>query len=90
MEFDKDKERGLRHVGRSLRANLRAEISIWSIGAIFLGLLATVLFILAVGVYYAYFPSSLVANLTDGELGVLGFVAAAAAVACEVVARRRR
>jgi hypothetical protein len=71
----------------SLRDNVRAMLNIYRIGAIFLALLATALFILAVGVYYDYISSALVANLTDGELGVFGFISGAAAVAVELVGR---
>lgn len=38
--------------------------------AIVFGILATVLIVLAVAVYLGYLPTSEVANLSDGELGV--------------------
>ncbi len=57
-------------------------------GAILLAFLATALFILAVGVYYGYISSATVASLTDGELGVFGFISGAGAVALELIGRR--
>lgn len=76
--------RNLRHSGASIRGSMEA----WRIMAILLALLATSLFILSVGVYYAYIPSSEVGNLTYGELGVFGFVAGAGAVFAELAGRR--
>ncbi|MGB6442826.1 MAG: hypothetical protein WBF81_05985 [Thermoplasmata archaeon] len=73
----------------NIRHSVRGNAAIWHLGAIFLGLLATALFILAVGVYYGYIGGSVVGSLTDGELGVFGFLAAAGAVACEIAASRR-
>jgi len=70
--------------------NVRGSMLGWSIFAILLGVLATALFILAIGVYYGYITSAFVGNLTYGELGVLAFVTAAAAVGCEVVAQREK
>lgn len=61
----------------------------WRYFAIGLGILATALFILAVAVFYGYFPSSEVGNLTDGELGTFGFLAGAAAIGCEIAERKR-
>lgn len=62
----------------------------WRFFAVILGIVATILLILAVAEYYAYFPSTLLDNLTYGELGTLAFVAAAGAVGCEIAERRHR
>lgn len=43
--------------------------------AIGLGILATALFVLAVGVFQGWLPASLVQNLTAQELGVFGVLA---------------
>lgn len=75
----------LRGIRRSTRGTSKSS---WRFGAVLLAIAATFLFVLAVAVYYGYFPPSLVDNLTDGELGVLGFLAAAGAVGCEVAAER--
>ncbi len=45
-----------------------------------LGILASVLVILAVGLYEGYITPSLVDNLTDTELGVFGAIAIVAAI----------
>jgi hypothetical protein len=78
---------GVRRIFRSIRSR-RGALSAYSLGAIFLGLLAAALFILSVGVFYGYIASSLVGNLTAGEFGIFGFLAAAAAVAMEIAGRR--
>ncbi len=61
---------------RRIRHNTLAEVSFAVVGT---ALLATLLAILATAVYETWIPSSLVGNLTYGELGI--FAALAAAVA---------
>jgi hypothetical protein len=53
-------------------------------GAILLGVLATVLILLAIASFYGYVPPSWVDNLTSSELGVFAFLAALGAVWLEV------
>lgn len=60
----------------------------YSVWAALAGLGAAILFILGVAVFYGYIPSSLVGNFTATELGVFGFLFAAAAVALEVIGER--
>jgi hypothetical protein len=62
--------------------------NMWDGLAIGLGILATVLVILAVAVYEGFFPASLVDNLTPTELGTLGFLSIAGAVASAYAGRR--
>jgi hypothetical protein len=52
----------------------------WNFFAIVLGIAAAVLVVLALAVYYGYIDTSLVDNLTDGELGTFGVLAIAGAV----------
>jgi len=80
--------RGVRRLFRGIRSSTRAAMTAWSIGAVFLGLLAAALFILGVGEFYGYITAATVGNVPAGEFGVLGFLAAGSAVACEVVGRR--
>ncbi len=56
--------------------------------AVLVGVLATALFVLAVGTFYGYWPTTMTGGLTAGALGVLGFLAAIAAAGLEVLDRR--
>jgi TM2 domain-containing membrane protein YozV len=71
------------------RKNVRAAMSGWRLGAIFLGLLATALVVLGIAEYYGYIGASLIGTWTYGELIILGIVAAIGAVACEVASKER-
>lgn len=62
----------------------------YKLGAVLSGLGAAILAILAVAVFYGYFPSSLVANLTSGQLGTLAAVLVAAAVGLHYTGERRK
>jgi hypothetical protein len=58
--------------------------------AILLGIAATLLVILSVATYYGYWPSTLTDGLSYGTIGVLGILAGAAAIGCEVAAEREK
>ncbi len=60
----------------------------WRFAAVLLGIAATLLVILAVAVFYGYLPSSLVDNLTPGELGTFGVLAIGGAVGCEYASHK--
>jgi predicted MFS family arabinose efflux permease len=64
------------------------ERSAYRAWAVVLGVLATVLFALAVAVYYGYIPTSFVNNFTSTELGFFGVLAAIGAVGVEIMGYR--
>lgn len=65
----------------SFRFSVRGAMGGWGVVAVLLGLLASGLIVLAIGVNYGYWPTSLADNLTAPELGVLGAIAIAGAAA---------
>lgn len=75
---------------RPIRANRRAAGMGWGILAILLGALAAALFVLGVGVFYGYIPTSLVGNLTATELGVFGVLSIVGAGAVYIVSEKER
>jgi hypothetical protein len=82
--------RSVRIFSRRIRSHTRAAQEGWHIGAILLGLLAAVLFILGGAEYYGFIGAAIVGAWTVGEFMVFGFVSAAGAVAVEIIAWRRR
>lgn len=62
----------------------KSEYRIW---AVFISLLAAVMFALSFGEQYAYVPASWVLSLTSGELAFLGVVALLIAIGVDIAGR---